>query len=160
MDMQKLAETKNAGLLAFNGAVIFTVIKLLIDNNLHEYLNYYLYFTLLCALISIALNFFSLSAQLKHKQLEISNHKSENLLFFGKVADHSPSDYLKNLSLSYNIELPDDQYTKDLASQIVINAQIALRKFKLFNFAFKWTIAGIASPLSLLFYYLFWDNNK
>lgn len=160
MDMQKLAETKNAGLLAFNGAVIFTVIKLLMDNNLLDYLHYYLYFTLLCALISIALNFFSLSAQLKHKQLELSNHKSENLLFFGAIANHEPSMYLNLLSSNYKIELTDDQYTKDMASQIVINSQIALRKFKLFNFAFKWTIAGIATPLSLLFYYLFWDNNK
>jgi Mg2+/citrate symporter len=82
LDMQKMAETKNAGLIAFNGAITLAVIKLLTDGNLNCYFHYYLFFVLFCSLISIFLNLSAISAQLKHKEQEISNHKSQNLLFF------------------------------------------------------------------------------
>lgn len=160
LEMQKMAETKNAGLIAFNGAISLAVIKLLSDVNLNPYLHYYLFFVLSCSLISIFLNLSAISAQLKHKEQEISNHKSQNLLFFGTVANYSADEYLKQIKTEYGIEETTSKYHHDQARQIVINAQIALRKFKLFNSAFKWTIAGIATPFSVIVYILFFDNNK
>lgn len=160
LDMQKMAETKNAGLIAFNGAITLATIKLLTDGNLNCYFYYYLFFVLLCSLISIFLNLSAISAQLKHKEQEISNHKSHNLLFFGTAANYTAEEYLKQVKSEYGIEETTTKYHLDQARQIVINAQIALRKFKLFNSAFKWTIAGIATPLSVIVYLLFFDNNK
>jgi hypothetical protein len=159
-DMQKMAETKNAGLIAFNGAITLATIKLLTDGMPNNYFQYYLYFVLFCSLISIFLNLSAISAQLKHKEQEISNHKSQNLLFFGTVANYSPEDYLKQLQTEYKITDEITKYNVDQARQVVFNAQIALRKFKLFNSAFKWTIAGIATPFSVIIYLLFFDNNK
>lgn len=160
LDMQKMAETKNAGLIAFNGAITLAAIKLITDGNMNCYFHYYLFFILGCSLISIFLNLSAISAQLKHKEQEITNHKSQNLLFFGTAANYTPQDYLKQVKTEYDITEDITKYHEDQARQIVINAQIALRKFKLFNSAFKWTIAGIATPLSVLAYLLFFDNNK
>jgi len=81
-------------------------------------------------------------------------------LFFGTAANYTPEDYLKQLNSEYNLTDEITQYNIDQARQVVINAQIALRKFKLFNSAFKWTIAGIATPLSVVIYLIFFDNNK
>ena len=160
LDMQKMAETKNAGLIAFNGAIALATMKFLTDGNLNCYFQYYLFFVLACSLISIFLNLSAISAQLKHKEQEISNHKSHNLLFFGTAANYSADEYLKQIKSEYGLTENITKYHQDQAKQVVINAQIALRKFKFFNSAFKWTIAGIATPLSVLVYLLFFDNNK
>jgi hypothetical protein len=43
IDMQKMAETKNAGLIAFNGAITLAVIKLLSEGSLNCYFHYYFF---------------------------------------------------------------------------------------------------------------------
>lgn len=159
-DMQKIAETKNAGLIAFNGAVCLASLKLAIDGGFNNLISYYLMFVVVCSLISIFLNLSAISSQLKHKELELTNYKSNNLLFFGTVANYSAVDYLKKIKQDYNLSEEITQYHLDLANQIVINSQITVRKFKLFNSAFKWTIAGIATPLSVLIYLIFFNSNK
>lgn len=160
LEMQKMAETKNAGLIAFNGAIALTVIKLLTDDTLICYVNYYLYFVIICSLISIFLNLSAFSAQLIHKELNIKTHKSDNLLYFGTASLYTPEEYLKTIKIKYKIDEEITDYHKDQARQIVINSQIALRKFKLFNSAFKWTIAGILTPFSVIISYLFFNNNE
>lgn len=160
LDMQKIGETKNAGLIAFNGAISLTTIKFLTDGVQNCYFKYYLIFVIACTLISIFLNLSALSAQLKHKEQEICNYKSKNLLFFGTVANYTPENYLNQLKIEYNLTEELTKYNIDLSTQIVINAQIALRKLKLFNSAFKWTIAGILTPLSVIIYLKFFENNK
>ena len=52
-DMQKMTETKNAGLIALNGAITLASIKLLSDGIQNCYFQYYLFFVLACSLISI-----------------------------------------------------------------------------------------------------------
>lgn len=160
LEMQRVAETKNAGLIAFNGAITLATIKLLTDGIENYCLQCYLYFVLLCTLISIFLNLSAISAQLKHKEQEIINHKSQNLLFFGTIANYTPEEYLKQMKSEYKLDDDITKYNIDQAKQVVINAQIALRKFKLFNSAFRWTIAGITIPLSVIVYLIFFDNNK
>lgn len=159
-EMQKTADTKNAGLVAFNGAITLTAIKLLIDANCPIWLFYYLVYVLFCTLISIFYNLSAISAQVKHKELELVNHKSKNLLFFGTVANYSCEEYINELRSKYNLKEKPTKYDEDLASQVVINAQIALRKFQLFNYAFKFTISALLSPLGLIIYLLAFDNNK
>ena len=161
-DMQKIAETKNAGLIAFNSAFMLATIKLLVDGQLHSFFHIYCYFVLVCLIISIFLNFSAINAQLKHKEQEISNNKVQNLLFFGTIANFTPEEYLKQLNSEYKLEESEtkSKYNLDLSRQVVINAQIALRKFKLFNIALKWTIAGLATPISILIFLSFFNNNK
>jgi hypothetical protein len=79
---KKWLRLKNAGLIAFNGAITLATIKMLTDGIHNCYFQYYLFYVLTCSLISIFLSLAALSARLKHKEQEILNHKSQNLLFF------------------------------------------------------------------------------
>ena len=83
LDMQRIAETKNAGLIAFNGAVSLAVVKLIVDENVNCVIYYYLFFVLGCSLISIFLSLTAISGLTKHKELDMPNYKSQNLQFFG-----------------------------------------------------------------------------
>lgn len=159
LEMQKLAERKNAGLIGFNIIVSLTAIKLLTEN-LNVYLHYYILFVLVCSLISIFLSLSAVGAQLKRDEEGISDQTNKNLLYFGTAALYSPAEYLKQLQFEYNIQELPTPFERDRARQIVVVSQIALRKFKLFNMAFKWTIAGITTPLSVIIYSLFFDNKS
>ena len=160
MEMQKIAETKNAGLIAFNGALLIATFKFIDSKPANVYFGYYLYFSLFFCIISIFLNLSSTVAQLKHKELEIENHNSHNLLYFGTVANKTPEELLEAIRNKYQIEELSTEYFKDLAKQSIIVSQIALRKFKFFNAAFIFTICAIATPLSAVDFLLFYNPNK
>ncbi|MEO6812549.1 MAG: Pycsar system effector family protein [Ginsengibacter sp.] len=160
LEMQKLAERKNVGLIVFNVIVSLVAIKLLSEVNLNCYLHYYMLFVLICSLVSIFLSLSAIGAQLSRKEDGAHDHKNQNLLFFGTAAKYSPDEYLKQLQSEYSINEQPTKFQLDRARQIVVVSQIALRKFKLFNLAFKWTIAGITTPLSVIFYWLFFDNKS
>lgn len=159
-EMMKLAETKNAGLIAFNGAIILGMVKLLKDFNDNSFLFYYFIFVIIVCSISVFLCLASLVAQLWHKESEIALTKSDNLLFFGTIAHLSPEELIEKLKSKYDLKSSNANYEKDLAKQAVIMAQIAVRKYKFFNSAIAWTFAGIATPLSVLFFKIFYDPNK
>ncbi|MEO6868601.1 MAG: Pycsar system effector family protein [Ginsengibacter sp.] len=157
LGMQKLAERKNVGIIGFNIIVSLTTIYLL-QRGLQEYLQYYLFFVLACSIISIFLGLSAISAQLKRKETGVPDHQNQNLLFFGTAAKYAPENYLNELHIAYGGNEPISDFQRDRARQIVVVAQIALRKFKLFNAAFLWTIAAIATPLSVVIYLLLFDN--
>ena len=161
IDMQRLAETKNAGLLAFNGAIILSVSRYMLDTNLSVFLRAYFGFITFCCVISIFLNIAAISARIKNKKLEPTLHKSENLLFFAEIANFLPEIYLDRINTEYfeNREKITPYYL-DLAKQIVINARIALRKFELFNCAFKWSICAITTPIGVLAFLILFSDGK
>ena len=159
LEMQKLAERKNVGIIAFNVIVSLTAI-LLLNRGLNIYLHGYVAFVLICSLISIFLSLSAISAQLRRKEKGIPDHKNQNLLFFGTAAKYSPDEYLNELQSEYGSDEPLTKFQLDRARQVVVVAQITLRKFRLFNAAFKWTIAGIATPFSVIVYLLFFDNKS
>ncbi|MEO5649632.1 MAG: Pycsar system effector family protein [Ginsengibacter sp.] len=159
LDMQKLAERKNVGIIAFNVVVSLTAINLL-KAELSVYLHCYVFFVLICSLISIFLGLSAISAQLRREETGVPDHKNQNLLFFGTAAKYSPDEYLNQLQSEYGSNEPLTKFQLDRARQIVVVAQIALRKFRLFNAAYKWTIAGIATPFSVIIYLLFFDNKS
>ena len=160
LDMQKIAETKNAGLIAFNGALMIATIKFIDDNKCNTWISYYLYFVLISCIISIFLNLTSIVAQIKHKEIEIENHNSSNLLYFGTVANKTPNELIEAIKQKYKIEEIVSEYHKDLAKQAIIISQISLRKFKLFNSAFIFTICAVATPISAIIFLLFYNPNK
>lgn len=159
-DMQKIAETKNAGLIAFNGALMIATLKFIEENYCNIWIVCYLYFVLTCCIVSIFLNLSSIVAQLKHKELEIENHNSDNLLYFGTVANKNPEELLEAIRHKYKIEEAVTEYHKDLARQAIVVSQIALRKFKLFNKAFIFTICAIATPISAIIFLIFFNPNR
>jgi len=159
-EMMKLAETKNVGLIAFNGAVIVGMIKMAKDFNEIYYLFIYFCFVIVVCCVSIFISLTALVAQLKHKENDVLLTKSDNLMFFGTVAHLTPDTLCENLKTKYGVKSENENYEKDLAKQSVIMSQIAVRKFKYFNIAILWTFAGIATPLSILFFKIFSDPNK
>jgi hypothetical protein len=159
LGMQKLAERKNVGIIAFNVIVSLTAIHLLKESQ-NIYLHSYIAFVLICSVIAIFLGLSAISAQLRRKEKGIPDHKNQNLLFFGTAAKYSPDEYLSQLQSEYGINEPATKFHLDRARQVVVVSQIALRKFRLFNAAFKWTIAGIATPFSVIVYSLFFDNKS
>lgn len=159
-EMQKLADTKNAGLIAFNGAVIIGMTKLTIDLWDNKLLAIIFIYVIATCLISIFLNLSALVAQLRHFEKERMSFSSENPLFFGKVSQMKPEDLIEILKHRYNLNDEVNKYECDLARQAIIMSQIALRKFKLFNTAFFFTIAGITTPIGALFFELFFNPNR
>lgn len=161
-DMIKFAEAKNAGLIAFNGAVIIglaTLIKDLYCNLDYRYLVYYLVFVLTMNLVSIFISLASLTALLIHKELEITFKPNDNLLFFGTISSLTAEVYLANFKSKYGLYSENEQFELDFSRQIVITSQIAMRKFRLFNLALTWTFAGILTPLSVIIFKLFFNPN-
>ena len=101
-----------------------------------------------------------MSPQLQHRKREKIISHNTSLLFFGTISNYTPEEYLKEIKKRYSIQEESNNYHLDLARQVVINAHIALRKFKIFNLAFKCTIVAISSPLGLLVYSYFFDHNR
>lgn len=159
-EMQRLADTKNAGLIAFNGVIIIGVLTFLLDKNPHFLLFYYFLFVLLTSLIATFLSLTSIVAQIRHKASEVSLHKSDNLLFYGTFAQMSAKELIEALCDKYSLDNSQPALNRDYAKQCIIMGQIAVRKFKLFNSAFLWTIAGVATPISALIFLIFYNPNK
>jgi hypothetical protein len=111
-------------------------------------------------LISLFLCLAALVAQLRHHEIERMSFTSENPLFFGKVSQMKPSELVDLLKQRYKLAEETGDYECDLARQAIIMAQIALRKFKLFNKAFFWTIAGVTTPLGAIAFEVFFNPNN
>jgi hypothetical protein len=147
----KFAEVKNATLIAGNGVMIFGVMKILNDLNLNQYAIYYIYFSMILLFISLVISLISFMSKLKIPDflLHSESTKSDNLLFFGDIVKYREQTYLKKIH-----ELLASETTSELdfmyVQQIIVNSKIAINKFKLFNVALNFTIAGIVSPIGYL----------
>jgi len=163
-DMIKFAEAKNAGLIAFNGAVIIGVGALVKDLTTNKdfiqyYIVYYLVFVISMNIISIFISMSALTALLIHKESETKFKPNDNLQFFGTISSKKPEIFLDAFLQKYHLESKNREYELDMARQTVIVSQIAMRKFRSFNVALIWTFAGIATPISIGIFKLFFNPN-
>jgi hypothetical protein len=163
-DMIKFAEAKNAGLIAFNGAVIIGIATLVKDLTTNKdftqyYIVWYLVFVIFMNLISIFISLSSLTALLIHKETETKFKPNDNLQFFGTISSKTPEVFLDSFMKKYNLQSENKEYEIDMARQTVIVSQIAMRKFRAFNTALNWTFAGIATPLSVIIFKFFFNPN-
>jgi hypothetical protein len=158
-DMIKFGETKNSILIAFNGAIIVGVSKLIADAS-NVYLYYFLlYIAGMCG-ISIFISFCALIAKITHSNQSLSLHKSSNLLYFGTLAHMTHDELLEKVRTQYGCMSVNSNHETDLAKQVIITSQIAVRKFKLFNTAIAFTFSGLLTPVSLIIYKNFLDVNR
>lgn len=158
-EMLKFGETKNIALIAFNGAIIVGLSKLISDD-VCETLRYYLIYSIAMCAISIFISFSALIAKIKHSKNDISLNKSNNLLFYATLAHMSDVELIEKLVNSYQCERSNENHEKDLANQVIITSQIAARKFKLYNIAIAFMFCGLLTPISFLIYKLFLDHDK
>lgn len=141
----RFGEAKNAAALAFAGAAVGLYIRsidilsfplaarLLVSGGIAA-------FTVagFCALVS----FIPILAR-PFVHSERAPRDSDNLLNFGDIAYYQPSEFLthtKDLLGIQNHEMVHEHY----AHQVVINARIALRKYRIFNLVCWSGLTGIA----------------
>ncbi|QPH37900.1 Pycsar system effector family protein [Pedobacter endophyticus] len=158
-EMLKLGEAKNTTLIAFNGAIIVGIIAVFKDIP-HGFLVYYAMFSIFMCAISMFVCFASLVAKVLHKPYKTSIRQSDNILFFGTIAKLSHGQLIDKLKERYGLENVNVPFEEDKAKQIVVIAQIAARKFNLFNTAIAFMFSGLLTPLSYLVYLIFLDHDR
>jgi Family of unknown function (DUF5706) len=158
-EMLKFGEAKNIALIAFNGAIIVGISKLITDKN-DLYLNFNLIYIILMSSIAIFISFSALVAKIKHSPNNLSLHRSNNLLFYATLAHMTDEELIIKITESYECERSNENHEKDLANQVIITSQIAARKFKLYNIAITIMFMGLLTPLSYIIYKLFLDQDR
>lgn len=158
-DMVQFGESKNNTLIAFN-TVIIVGMAVLSQVTSNCYICYYAYSSIFLSSISILIAFSAVVAKVKNKSHEIYLTKNDNPLFFATVAHMTDLELLEKISSLYGCTSDNENYELDLAKQAIITSQIASRKFKLYNLAIGFTLAGIATPVSILIYKLLIDRDK
>ena len=126
------AETKNGVLVAFNIAIIAVVAQ--IDKIPLEMQ------AVICILFSLSklICFFSFFSNLRNK---INNKEGENidefnLLFYNDIAKIKDTDmYLNALKGRYNLKIKENEKKlyEDFITEIIINSEIAVYKYNMFN---------------------------
>lgn len=168
-DWLKFAEAKNGALIAFNASTVGLIFsRILTNNDLPAIFNSiwvkgYFYIYVLCAGLGFIISLLSFLAKIKITYFYTNGmtDPKDNLLFFGDICKY------KNKTRTYLDRLRSnvgagrtESYTKieeDYAEQIIENSCIAMRKYRHFNTALWFTIAGIVTPPLAL---LLWAVNR
>lgn len=140
-------EAKNAGLLAFDIAVLAIIFS-------GEEINIWGYILAIFIMISILCVFLAMWSRFDviWENKGVPNLE-DNLLYYRDIAKYSEQEYIISIYKKYlnrNIENVDDVglYIKHLASEICINAKIACKKYNAFNMAVA--LDGIAIIVMLV----------
>jgi len=144
----KFAETKNAGLLAANLAVIFGIAQSnsLTGAALHTFSGIYLWNVMLFCGISAVLCLVSIAPQIQVPLLWARKEETgSDLIFFGSIATHTRDTYIKKFEEAIQTSL--SQLECDLVGQIVVNARITRRKFSCFKWSAWLTLSAFLTPL-------------
>lgn len=149
IDWLKFAEAKNAALLTGNLAIIFGITRIALFSDAQMYsLAWFYSFSIIgfCGLSAL----FCLLSIVPQIKLPFYFSKppangSKNLVFFGTIATHTPDSYAEELQKI--LETKFNQIERSLAGQIVINSQIACRKFSFFKFAAWSTLSAFLTPV-------------
>lgn len=176
-DWLKFAETKNAALVAFDGAAVLGLIS--ISENLGSgqvtakgcivVAFVFLSISLLIALVSFlpqTRSIKALPATIKPQEDRLGN---DNLYFFEHILKYRPEDYLTKIKQGFeSMDLADSSGTKktqintlsvDLSQQIIINSQIASRKYHYFKVALLLSISGMITSLIAWVAYIYCNPN-
>jgi len=158
VDWLKFAEAKNAALLTLNSAALFGVYRIVVfKEDLDTWVRAYLICTGLLLLVSGAICLMSFFARLRTRYLFPTPNKpqSPNLYFFEHIAGFSDQQYLADLANVIGVPTPKNNSPEYMiANQVVINARIGARKFKLFNMALWVTLSALLTPLGALFVWM------
>ena len=152
IDWVKFAETKNAGLLTFSSAWLIALATFLTSEKSRPLVAIY---AAGAALPMFALGaFFAFAAFMPKTKLEeffrpspATSGSITNYTFWGHLADLSPDAASAAITTRYGVskgQKSSDTLLDDLASQAVINAIIAKRKFELFGYGATCVLVGFA----------------
>jgi len=68
--------------------------------------------------------------------------ENDNLTFFGHISKYSLHEYAEKLEKYFDSEIISNQPLMDICSQIIVNAQIATKKYNMFKFSTWLMIVG------------------
>jgi len=150
----KFAEAKHAGMIVLNSGIIFGLLS--IYKNYKTIIDWRLILVLVIIFgISIILSLISLFPVTKNETNKKQANVTPNLYFFGSLSKLNEND-LKDELLKSNPKYQFDRFEDDLINQIIVNAIIATKKYKLFKIAVWFTTIGLVLPLISLVIRLLW----
>ncbi len=154
IDWLHFAESKNAMLIAANGAAIFGIISLLGNASASNQMYViYIYQALLFLFLSAVFCLLSFIPQVDIPWLE-SVHtpiEEDNLLAYADIANYDSKQYLEAMHKQAAVDLKEiDPFEEDLAELIISYSRIALRKYSLFNFGVWCMLSAIVTPVIAL----------
>ncbi len=142
------AETKNAGLAAFNGVVVSALIGVL-DGTRPCSIAVHTAFLLLGILLfglGLVASLWAFWPQQKVPQSLRNPDKRSGMhvVFYGDIAAYStPDRYLEAFTSSQKQDKGPSGLQRDYAEQIIVNSRIAIRKYRCFRIGLRLTLAAI-----------------
>ncbi len=166
-DWLKFAEQKNAGLLVANIAIIVAFSKLISDESItNQILNYYLIEGIILIPVSLLICLLSFIPQVEIPYLARRKTPSgnENLLFYGEIRNLSVNEYVYALQSLCKEENQENntklELYKHYANQIIVNSQIAYKKYSFFSLATHFTMCGLLTPILYFPFYFSYKNQR
>jgi hypothetical protein len=163
----KFAEAKNIALVTLNGAAIVGMHNVwrahapLAESSPWWWMEWWLWWATALCFASLLVGLASLfpKTKLPPKRFWQAEGAGTGAVFYAHLATMTENEVVDRL-VPGRRRSRSGPYLTDLASQAVVNAKIARRKFALFNMAIMLTLLGLMTPvLGLLFYLRFWDED-
>lgn len=147
----RFAEVKNSALFAANLVIVFGIFQTGWITPARPLISSYLIYVVSLLLVSSGHCLTSFMPTLTEPAgSNCDASPTGNLLFFGCIADHEPSEYLAKVYEAAGLSGTPSRIEQAYADQIVINSRIASQKYALFNTAIWITFAALLSPLAAL----------
>jgi len=146
----KFAEAKHAGLIALNSGIFFGTLTLYKDykDTIPGPLILFSFFFIIASFVT---SFISLFPRDDREIEKKKRPKKANLFFSGDLAMFDKNDLKAELLKQANVDHSFDGLEDDLIHQIIINATIATKKYRLFKVALILLICGLAISVGFSF---------
>lgn len=158
----RFAETKNAGLLAFNGIVILEGIKNIFQNQ--SSFDCWRLWVFAYILLSNGISFLiCMSSIFPSRQSKIRKSKTKNLinlLFYGTISSLTATEYFEQFQSKYEIKPKSKEFCFDLIRQLIVQSQILVSKFNKFKLASLFTFCAFTTPLGYIIYKWFFNTQS
>lgn len=152
----KFAETKHAALIALNGAALFGLVSSF--SNIKEYkgVGFVIVTGLLLFGISILSSFFSFFPKSLNTIKYTDSPRFPNLFFWGHTSNLDSQRFLQELN-AIDPNYRPTKFEQDLINQIIVNSQIAYKKYFFFKISLYLTTTGFAVLLLYLIINSLWN---
>lgn len=144
-DWLKFAEAKNAALLVAASALVLALVEYLPDEKCPTFIWWCFVVGNVCLVLSAVICLLSFIPQVKFPWIASRRKTSpdDNLFFFGHIADYSAKEFVAALYHAEGVQPTVNKLQVDLAGQVITNARIGLRKFRLFAVSAWVAVIGI-----------------
>jgi hypothetical protein len=147
----RYAESKHSIFIAFNGVAIFSgmgILRSLFSGESDPVVKYIMCFTMFCLMLAICSCMLSFFPQILKDSLKTEQQDKTNILFFEHIKAHTVDSYIKIVCDKYGANPQDiGQLERCIIAQIIVNATLASRKFRLFKIAVSFDMLAVTAGL-------------